>query len=114
LCSVSEKGFDYTFNIKLDNVEVIIYKNDAAIELFIDNIGYTIFNNNSFIGNDILNKDVFISLVENICTVVAHFYKKHKHILESEYDYRYFEESAFKSRVKAREDIVKFIHCNFQ
>ena len=109
-CIITEFCSYYTFNIKMDNVDIIIYNNIFEIGLFIDNKKYSIFKNNLFVDNGILNKDEFISLVENICMVIAHFYKDYSYILESEYTYKFFEESAIKSREEARKDIVKFIN----
>ena len=42
--------------------------------------------------------------------VISHFYKDYSYILDSEYTYKYFEESAVKNREEARKDIVKFIN----
>lgn len=109
-CSISEKCYDYTFIIKLDNVDFTIHKDYGKIELFMNGISYIIFQKNSFVDNGILNKDEFISLVEKICMVISHFYKDYSYILESEYTYKYFEESAVKNREEARKDIVKFIN----
>lgn len=118
MCSVIEKR-GYIFNIKLQNINITLNKLHGKIDLFIDDVCYTLFKNksnydllkdNTFIDNGILNKDEFILLVEKIYMVVVHFYKDYSYILESDYDYNFFEETAIKSREEARKDIVKFIN----
>ena len=110
---ITDVYYEYIFIVKLDNVNVNINisKNCDLISLYVNEKYYIIFRNNSFIiDNEIINKDEFVSFIETICVVIAHFYKDYSYILESENDYKYFEESAIKSREEARKEIVKFIN----
>jgi len=110
ICNIKRINFVSVFFIKLQKVEIGISYFHGNIRININNESYKIFGDDFFTEYGILNKEEFISLVDKIYIVVDGFYNEYRHILDSKYDYKYYEASAINSRNEAKKEIIKFIN----
>ena len=74
-----------------------------------DNYEHYVYKNKKY---HVLDKYEFISMIDNIYNIFYSIHKEYSYILDSEYDYRYFQDSAIKSRENMKNDIKTFLNKN--
>ena len=112
------REYDSVFDIKIIRNFYISFdidqNRDFVIYLFeygyyLDRINL-IDSNLNYVDNEIINNTEFIKLVDKIYDMFCSFYKDYSYILDSNHNYKYFEELSIKQRETKRNDILDFLN----